>query len=96
MEGRYPFLVNKRRLWGIEGYGDVIGISLLNHKMKGWLCLLLVWGVLGVEVGSKCREKKSLMQIITKGKIIEAVEGIERIIEAGLLPDDIVSFTPKF
>ena len=36
------------------------------------------------------------MDVMTKGKLIEVASDIEQIIENGLLPDDIVKFTPKF
>lgn len=45
---------------------------------------------------TQCKPKKTVVEIMTRGKLIEIAEDIEKIIENGLQPDDIVKFTPKF
>ena len=41
------------------------------------------------------KNKKTLVEIATRGKIMEVAENFERIINNGLTVDDIVDYTPK-
>lgn len=63
--------------------------------MKMSACLVVACAILSGSV-VECKTQKTLVDIMTKGKLVQIAEDMEKLIEGGLNPDDIVKLVPKF